>query len=172
MRKAKFLPGVIFIILFISRASFSVLADEAHSLLGSVEIPAVKVAASEDESIIVQRILYEALRRSGYQMVTKMSGMRTAVADVNYGDAALLLSQSDGWDKIYQNLIKVPVVIGYVEFTAYTLNENSRQFSEWGDLSGLRLGYRWQNLYIAENISRAGAGRLTVINDVDELWAA
>jgi signal transduction histidine kinase len=168
----KFLLSVIFIILFVFGANFSVVADEAHSLSGSAEIPAVKVASSEDESIIMMRMLYEALQRSGYQMVTKVSGMRTAIADANYGDADLLLSQTDGWDKIYTNLIKVPVALDYIEFTAYTLNENVRQFSRWDDLAGLRLGYRWQNLYVAENISRSGAGKLTVVNEVDELWAA
>ncbi|MDR0302481.1 MAG: response regulator [Treponema sp.] len=172
MKKAKFLLSVIFIFLFLSRAGFSVWADEAYSLSENVEIPAVKVAASEDESIIMMRILYEALQRSGYQMVTNIGGMRTAVADVNYGDADILLSQTDGWNKIYKNLIQVPVPLEDVEFTVYTLNENARNFSMWGDLAGLRLGYRWQNLYIAENISRAGAGKLTVVNDVDELWAA
>jgi hypothetical protein len=151
---------------------FSVFAEEALSLSGSVGIPAVKVATSDDEPIIMQRIVYEALQRSGYQMVAKMTGMRTAVAEVNYGDAALLLSQTEGWDEVYENLIMVPVVIDHIEFTAYTLNEKTRQFADWGDLAGLRLGYRWQNLYIAENISRAGAAKLTVVNDVDELWTA
>jgi len=139
---------------------------------GGTELPPVKVAMSDDQSIIIGRILYEALKRSGYQMVAQVTGMRTAVADVNYGDAAILPLQTDGWDVRYENLLKVPVVIEHVEFTAYTRSSDSRKFSKWGDLAGLRLGYRWQNEYVANNVSRAKAGKLVTVNDHEELWAS
>ena len=140
--------------------------------LVSSDLPAVKVAMSDDQSIIIERILYEGLKRSGYQMVAKATGMRTAVADVNYGDAAILPSQTDGWERLYPNLIKVPVEIDNVEFTVYSLSSSSYKFSRWEDMAGLRLGYRWQNEYIANNISRARAGKLVVLNDIDELWVS
>ena len=134
------------------------------------ERPAVKIALSDDQSIIAERILYEGLKRSGYQMISKATGMRTAVADVNYGDAVILPMQTDGWDRMYPNLLKVPIAIDNVEFTAYTRSDDLFQFSSWGDLAGLRLGYRWQNEYIANNIARARASRLITVNDISELW--
>ena len=137
---------------------------------GEAELPSVKVAFSDDQSIILQRVLYAALKRAGYQMIAKGTGMRTAIADVNYGDAAILPAQTDGWDRMYPNLIKVPVVIENVEFSVYTLTDKTLNFSEWADLEGLRIGYRWQNEYVANNISRTKASGLVRVNDIDELW--
>jgi len=125
---------------------------------------------SDDHSIIIERVLYTALRRSGYQMVSHVSGMRTAVADVNYGDAVILPTQTDGWDRMYPNLTKVPVALDNVEYTAYARSDNPRQFSKWEDIAGLRLGYRWQNEYVANNVRRAGARNLVTVNDYTQLW--
>lgn len=134
---------------------------------------AVKVAFSDDQSILMERILQEALKRANYQMIPQRTGMRTAVADVNYGDAAILPLQTSGWELHYTNLLKIPVVIEYVEFTAYTRNydlNSSSQFSKWSDLEGLRVGFRWQNEYIANNINRANASKHVAVNDRWELW--
>ena len=150
-------------------AQLSVWAQEGQK--NEAELPAVKVAMSDDHSIIIERVLYTALRRSGYQMIPHVSGMRTAIADVNYGDAVILPTQTDGWDRVYPNLIKVPVALDSVEYTAYTRSENSYQFSRWEDIAGLRLGYRWQNEYVANNVSRAGAQSLVTVNDYSQLWA-
>jgi len=133
-------------------------------------LPAVKVAFSDDQSIIIQRVLREALKRTGHQMSANVTGMRTAVADVNYGDAAILPLQTGGWDQLYENLIKVPVAIDHVEYTAYTHSSNTRNFTNWTELSGFSLGYRWQNQYVAENVSRANAGQLLSLNTHEELW--
>ncbi|MCL2269832.1 MAG: ATP-binding protein, partial [Treponema sp.] len=137
---------------------------------GNPELPAVKVAFSDDQSILTERVLYTALMRSGFQMVVRATGMRTAITDVNNGDAAILPAQTDGLDRMYPNLIIVPVVLDHVEFSVYSLSDRTYHFSEWGDMAGLRLGYRWQNEYIANNIRRAGASELVRVNDFDELW--
>ena len=139
---------------------------------GGSSLPAIKVAMSDDQSIIIERVLNEGLRRSGYQMAAKITGMRTAIADVNYGDAAVLPSQTDGWEQIYPNLIQVPVAIDNVEFTSYTRSDDLYEFSQWSDMAGLRIGYRWQNEYVANNIWRTQAGELIIVNDYDELWAS
>ena len=131
---------------------------------------AVKVAMSDDQSIVLERVLYTALKRSGYQMTAMVTGMRTSVADVNYGDAAILPAQTDGWESRYTNLIKVPVVIEHVEFTAYARSDDARGFSAWSDIAGLRLGYRWQNQYVANNAPRAGASETVSVNTFDDLW--
>ena len=133
-------------------------------------MPSVKVAFSDDQSIVTGRMLYEALLRSDYQMVSQVTGMRTAVADVNYGDAAILPMQTEGWDLRYDNLQKIPVAVDNVEFTTYNRSDDTRQFSTWDDLAGLRLGYRWQNEYVANNVSRAKASKLVTVNDQGALW--
>ncbi len=134
------------------------------------ETSTVKVAMSEDESIIVERILYTALKLNGYQMVTKTAGMRTMVNDANYGDAAIVPAQTIGLDEEYTNLIRVPVPISYVETNAYTRSDDSYDFSDWSDLTGLRLSHCWKNLYITKNVPRAGASEIVVLNEYDDLW--
>jgi len=163
--QVKLFSGIIFIWFCILYAAPPVWADDQ-------ERPEVKVAFTDDHSIILHRLLYEALKRSGYQMVGKATGMRTAVADVNYGDAAVLPTQTTGWDERYPNLIKVPVAIDNVEYTAYALSASPYKFSAWGDLAGLRIGYRWQNEYVANNVSRTGSKNLIVMDGPKAMWSA
>ena len=139
-------------------------------LASDTKLRAVKVAMSDDQSIIIDRMLYEALIRSGHQMVVQVTGTRTALADVNYGDAAILPLQTEGWDLQYRNLIRIPVAIDNVEITTYTRHDDLYQLSEWGDLSGLRLGYRWQNQYVANKVLWVTAAKLVMENDIQELW--
>ena len=166
--KFKLFLIIICVIMCISYARLPVLSFLSTE---KKELPAIKVAMSDDQSIIVERILYEGLMRSGYQMVAQVTGMRTSIADVNYGDAAILPMQTDGWD-IDSDLIKIPVIIDYVEFTTYIRDGDSYEFSDWGDMAGLRISYRLQNAYIANNVWRAEAGELIALNEIDELWAA
>ena len=165
MIKSKLLLNAVIFILCLSFMPLTAWAFEP-------QLPIVKVAINDDQSIINDRILYEALRRSGYEMATQVMGMRTALADVNYGDAAILTLQTDGLDKDYPNLIKVPVVFEYVEFTAYTRSDNRHAFSEWGDMAGLRLGYRLQNVYVTNNTWRAEAKTLVEMSTLEEVWAS
>ncbi|MCL2813896.1 MAG: SpoIIE family protein phosphatase [Oscillospiraceae bacterium] len=164
VKKAKLFAAVISVILCISYMPPPARAAD------SAELPAIKVAMSDDQSIIIERILYEGLKRSGYQMVSRVTGMLTASVDTNYGDAAILSLQVDGWDSQYENLLKVPVVISHVEFTAYVRSEDTYTFSDWGDMAGLRVGYRLQNAYVANNVWRANAGGLVEVNTLGELW--
>ncbi|MDR0501952.1 MAG: response regulator [Treponema sp.] len=132
--------------------------------------PVVKVAMSEDTPIAVGRLLQMALQRSGCQMVTNVMGMRTSIADVDYGNAAILPSQTDGLHRTFTNLIKVPVPIDYVEFTAFTRSDDTYNFSSWKDLAGLRFCYRWQNLYVANNAPQTGASGFIIVNDLKDVW--
>ena len=165
MKKNIFCLKLVFIALYALHINLPVWAQQTAQ-------PAVKVAMSDDQSIILGRILHTALKRSGYQMVAKVTGMRTSVADVNYGDAAILPTQTDGWEKQYPNLIKVPVPIDYVEFTTYVRSDESHSFSTWGGMAGLRLCYRWQNQFVANNAPRANASKLIAVSDLEEVWDA
>ena len=160
----KFKTGIIFLLISFAFVFPAWAADS--------DLPAIKAAVSDDQSIIVERILYTALKRSGYQLIVQITGMRTAVADVNYGDAVILPIQTEGWDRLYPNLIQVPIAIGNVEFTAYSLISSGYSFSEWSDMAGLRIGYRWQNEYVANNLWRANASSLSIYNEIAELWAS
>jgi len=151
------------IIFILSMIPISARADDS-------DLPVIKVAMSDDQSISMHRLLYHALKSSGYQMNAQISGMRTAIADVNYGDAVILATQTAGWDELYPNLVMVPVVIDHVEYNVYTLSDNEAEFADWIDLAGLRLGYRWQNQYVANNIYKAEAGLLVTVNEISELW--
>jgi len=162
-KRQRRIAGIILAFLIISLVPL-----QAHA--GDPELPVVKVAMSDDQSIVIERILYEGLKRSGYQMIARVTGMRTTVAGVNYGDSAILSLQTDGWDQRYENLIKVPVAIDDVEFTVYSRSGEVYRISGWEDLAGLRLGYRWQNEFVADNVSRAGASELISVNDHLDLW--
>jgi len=130
----------------------------------------IKVAMSDDSPISVGRLLYTALQNSGYQMAINVTGMRTSIANVNYGDAAILPSQTDGLQLQFPNLVKVPFPIDFVEFTAYTRSNDSYNLSSWEDLKGLRLCYRWQNIYVANQSGRTGASQIISVNELQEVW--
>jgi len=134
--------------------------------------PVLRVAMSDDSPISVGRLLYAALQRTGHQMVINVTGMRTSIANVTYGDAAILPSQTDGFQLQYPNLIKVPVPIDYVEFTAFIRSGDSYEFSTWTDLNGLRFCYRWQNIYVANHAGSTGASEFITVYELQEVWDA
>ncbi|MCL2831882.1 MAG: ATP-binding protein [Treponema sp.] len=154
--------GLLFVILNLSHTGL-LTADV-------LDLPAVKVALTDDQSIIIHRILYEALKRSGYQMVPQVTGMRTAIADVNYGESAVLAIQTNGWESSYGNLMQVPVAIIDVEFIAYTRSGDSITFRGWENLTGLRIGCRWQNEYVINSLIKTGISEITEVTTFDELW--
>jgi len=90
--------------------------DSSRAEQGTAQ-PVIKIAMSDDSPIGVGRLLYAALQRSGYQIAINVSGMRTAIANVNYGESAILPNQTDGFQLQFPNLIKVPVPVDYVQFT-------------------------------------------------------
>ncbi|MCL2797760.1 MAG: hypothetical protein FWD58_06875, partial [Firmicutes bacterium] len=118
----------------------------------------VRVALSDDQAIFTNRMVFEALRRSGYQMVSQVSGMNTALAEVNVGDAAVLPLQTAAFanNPAFPNLRQVPVTVDDVEFTVYTRNGDPYGFSKlsemkWADLAvddKVRIGYRPQNTVV------------------------
>ena len=168
--QTSFTPSLIavFTILFFLYNHISVWAQTGNA--SDLMLPAIKVAISDDQSIITERVMYAVLKRSGYQMISKGTGMRTAIADVNYGDAAILPAQTDGLDRLYPNLIKVPVIIDYAEFTVYSMSDKNYLLSDWGDLAGLRVGYRWQNEYIANNVHKTRARELIRLVEFEDIW--
>jgi len=166
VNKGKLISGFILMILCLLSAP----VGAQSAVTGDADLPTIKVAMSDDHSIIIKRVLHTALQRSGYQMLGNITGMRTAVADVNYGDAAILPTQTDGWESQYPNLMQVHVTFDDVEYSAYTLSDYPGQISTWADMTGLRVGYRWQNEYIANNVWKANAGSLVTVNDINQLW--
>ena len=140
--------------------------------VAETDLPAVRAAISDDNSIILERVLNAALLRSGYQMDARITGMLNTINAVDTGNAAILPSQTDGWEATHPNMMKVPVIVDYLEITVYTRSDGLHEFSKWSDLAGLRVGYRLQNAYIAKNIHRAQAGELVEADGRLELWRA
>lgn len=150
------------------------------------ELPTVKVAMSDDQSIISERILYEALKRSGYQMVASVSGMGTAIRDVMSGDSTVLPLQTPNptaWAPGNEDKFQVVnVPIDRVEFTVYTrggelhrldaLPDIAKGESRWTVLTDLRLGYRPQNVFVANNIHKAGAAETREYPTAEMLWSS
>ena len=134
--------------------------------------PVLKIAMSDDSPISVGRLLHAALQNTGYQMNINVTGMRTSIANVNFGDAAILPSQTDGLQLQYPNLLKVPVPIDYVEFTAYTRSGENYGLSTWRDIAGLRFCYRWQNIYVANKAQETRASKFTAVYELEEVWNA
>ncbi|MCL2212050.1 MAG: ATP-binding protein [Treponema sp.] len=132
--------------------------------------PVLRVAMSDDSPISVGRLLHTALQSAGYQMNINVTGMRTSIANVNYGDAAILPSQTDGLQLQYPNLIKVPVPIDYVEFTSYTRSIDNYGLSTWKDIAGLKFCYRWQNIYVASKAQETRASKFTAVYALEDVW--
>lgn len=96
--------------------------------------------------------------------------MRTMVNDVNYGDSAIVPTQTIGLDEEYPNLIRVPVPISYVEVNAYTRSGEPYEFSDWSELRGLRLSHCWKNLFVTRNVPKAEASEVVTLNEYEDLW--
>ena len=167
-RIAVILPRLLIIGMVVSICISSI----PHSARADIEEqPIVRAAISNDNSIILERILHEALRRSGYQLDAWISGMLTTITDVNNGFSTILPSQTSGWDEIYPNLVMVPTSIDYVEFIVYTHSDDTHEFNKWNDLAGIRVGYRLQNAYIANHIDQTYAGELVTADTHEDLFA-
>jgi len=134
--------------------------------------PVLRIAMSDDSPISVGHLLHAALQNTGYQMYINVTGMRTSIANVNFGDAAILPSQTDGLQIQYPNLLKVPVPIDYVEFTAYTRSGDNYGLSTWRDIEGLKFCYRWQNIYVANKAQETRASKYTAVYDLEDVWKA
>jgi signal transduction histidine kinase/response regulator of citrate/malate metabolism len=114
---------------------------------------------SDDAAIITDRILYEALKRAGFQMDIQIFGIETAIEEVKRGDFAVIPVQADTLIVQNDNLVKVNAAIDNAEISVYTLSNTELPdevlYSKWSDLQGMRLGYREQNFLVRSNIRRA-----------------
>ncbi len=112
----------------------------------------VRVAISDQESLIMDRIVSYALLRSGYEAVFSRLGMRTAINSTNQGDTDILATQAKGLEKIYPNLVMIPIPVSYADIIVYTKVGSNLHFNSWEDLAGLRVAYYEKNYYIETNI--------------------
>jgi len=61
------------LILSIMIIALGISCAPAPAWAGETTLPTIKVAMSDDQSIIIERMLYEGLLRSGYQMVAEVA---------------------------------------------------------------------------------------------------
>ncbi len=153
------------IILNIIFPIFSITADASEN-----EPKVIRIAVSDDENIIIERIIYAALKRLGYDVVVSSMGMKTAIISVDNGENDLLAVQALGIEDIYTNLVPVEVPISYVDMVTYTRTDSEMSFDSWDDLNGLRVVYHTKNTHV-ENHIPAGADK-TSYNDYNTLYNA
>lgn len=133
-----------------------------------VERKTVRIAVSDDENIIIDRIIYTALNRLGYDVVVSSMGMKTAIMSVDNGENDLLAVQAIGIEDIYTNLIPIEVPISYVDMVTYTNADSNQTFDSWEDLNGLRVVYHAKNTHV-ENHIPSGAEKYS-FNDYEQLY--
>ncbi len=128
------------------------------------ETKTVRIAISDEENIVIDRIIYAAVQRLGYEVVVADLGMKTAVISVDNGENDLLAVQALGIEEQYPNLIPVRVPISYVRMAAYTAEGKELTLDCWDDLIGLRVVYHPRNIHV-ENHIPSGAIKVPVNND-------
>ncbi len=160
MRKS-LVSFIIIISIILSTLSFTIVADDTQRKV-------VRIAISNDENIVIDRIMYTALDRMGYDVVVSSLGMKTAVISVDNGENDLLAVQALGIEDIYTNLVPVEVPISYVDMVVYCKEGVNQEFDSWDDLNGLKVIYHSKNVHV-ENHIPSGAEKIA-INDYDRLF--
>ncbi len=152
-------------ILFLTLLSFTPVscpqAAEKPSLL--------MVGSSSESSIVTHRIINTALKRLGYQMLLRQGGMRTLAAETDSGDLDLLAEMVEGTETGHNNLVRVPVSFSSTKITVYVREDSKISVGSWEDLRSLRVAYRNQNLYLANNVPKRIPVNIST-SSYDELW--
>ena len=86
-------------------------------------------------------IMKEAYKRLGIKLEVKNFPGKRSIRLANDGEYAGELFRIDGMDTVFTNLIKVPVVISYIEGMAFTKNLEF-DIEGWNSLSPYKLGVR------------------------------
>ncbi len=161
--KKTILCFIMLISLVLPMLSFNINAEETQNKV-------VRIAISDDENIIIDRIIYTALDRLGYDVVISSLGMKTAIMSVDNGENDLLAVQAIGIEDIYTNLLPVDVPISYVDMVTFTKADSLAEYSEWDDLNGLRVVYHAKNTHVENHIPK-DADKVSY-NNYDKLYDA
>ncbi len=112
----------------------------------------INFSISIDEPTVVDRILYAALKRLGYDCTFEAMGMTSAIQTANSSEKDGLFAQVAGIEKTYPNLVMVTESVTDVKFEAYALEEKALRLSTWSDFAGLRVGTVFQKPYITSHL--------------------
>ncbi len=113
-----------------------------------------------DESTIIDRLLYAAFRRIGYEVTMDAAPMTYALQMANGSERDALASQVAGLEKNYPNLVMVPEQLLDVSFPAFARKGSGLKLAAWSDLSGLRVGHLFQKTYIINHLPKDIAGNI------------
>ncbi len=130
----------------------------------------VRIAVSDEESILTERVLYTAFKRLGYNVIVSNMGMKTAITSVSNGENDVLAVQIEGIDQFYPNLVQVKESISYVNFAVYAKEGFTKELKSWEDLNGLNVLYNTKNVHIENNIPKSTYKE--GINDENKLYQA
>ncbi len=157
--------ALLFIILFLS-LSFSVIAEpevkteSEKKLFIKNDKETINFVIAIDESTIIDRLLYNAMQRAGYNITMDAAAMSYAIQMANTGERDALASQGPGIEKVFQNLVMVPEQLASTYFPVFAKKESNIIINSWNDFAGLRVGHMFQKTYIINHLPKNIAGTI------------
>ncbi len=113
-----------------------------------------------DESTLVDRLIFVALQKAGYDMTMDAAAMAYAIQMANSGERDGLASQSSGLEQNFPNLVMVPEQLASVSFPVFAREDFGESVQSWSDFSGLRVGHMFQKSYIINHLPADIAGKV------------
>ncbi len=113
----------------------------------------VLVAISNSSVIVIDRVLYTALKRLGYDPVIERMETKTAINSVDVGDKYILGAVS-GMEEHGTNLIRVPEVVSASDCMVYVKEGSDVVINSWQDVRDLRIAYNSNQIYIENNLQQ------------------
>ncbi len=111
------------------------------------------VAISSSSVIVIDRVLYTALKRLGYDPVIERMETKTAINSVSVGDKHILGAVS-GMSENSKGLIRVPEVISKSDCLVYIREGSGVVVDSWEDVRDLRVAYNWNQIYIENELQK------------------
>ena len=112
------------------------------------------LVVSIDESTLIDRLIYNALRRAGYSMTMDAAPMSYAVQMANNGERDGLASQSIGLETRFPGLVVIPEQLASVSFPVFAHVNSSFRIESWNDFAGLRVGHLFNKLHIINQLPK------------------
>ncbi len=111
------------------------------------------VAVSNSSVIVIDRVLYTALKRLGYDPVIERMETKTAINSVIVGDKYILGAIS-GMEEDSPNLIRVPEVVTKSQCMVYVKKDSDAVINSWSDTRNLRIAYNSNQIYIENKLQK------------------
>ena len=121
---------------------------------------ALHFTVANDDPVFIDRLLYTAFRRIGYDVAIESAPAMSAVKMADNGEKDGLASYMMGLAANYPGLVMVPERIAKARFEAYAPREFRGGVGSWEDLKGLRVGIPSFKPYLEGRLPDGIAGLL------------